>query len=160
MKQLNNIRQFSVILLLLSLLPLYVQAQTTEAKEYSIIDDIADLSDGDHIIIVSQKYQKAMIESVYTNNINDERLKSTDVILNDNKTIAKTDSESAIFTLVKTNGKFNFRSSEGKYVTNVATGKDNKNINLSDKISETTEAKIFFKNGRFAICFSYCFIII
>mgnify|MGYP000215580737 FL=1 len=99
MKQLNNIRQFSVILLLLSLLPLCVQAQTTEAKEYSIIDDIADLSDGDHIIIVSQKYQKAMIGSVYTNNINDTRLNSTYITLNDNKTIAKTDSESAIFTL-------------------------------------------------------------
>lgn len=153
MKQLNNIRQFSVILLLLSLLPLYVQAQTTEAKEYSIIDDIADLSDGDHIIIVSQKYQKAMIGSVYTNNINDERLKSTEVILNDNKTIAKTDSKSAIFTLVKTNGKFNFRSSEGKYVTNVATGKDNKNINLSDKISETTEAEISFQNSKADIFF-------
>lgn len=153
MKHLNNIGKYSVILLLLSLLPLYVQAQTTEAKEYSIIDDIADLSDGDHIIIVSQKYRKAMIGSLYTNNINDERLKSTDVILNDNKTIAKTDNESAIFTLVKTNGKFNFRSSEGKYVTNVATGKDNKNINLSDKISETTEAKISFKNGKADIFF-------
>lgn len=97
MKQLNNIRQFSVILLLLSLLPLCVQAQTTESKEYTIVNNVDDLSDGDHIIIVSQKYQKAMIESVYTNNINDTRLKSTDVILNDNKTIAKTDSESAIF---------------------------------------------------------------
>ena len=153
MKQLNNIRQFSVILLLLSLLPLYVQAQTTEAKEYSIIDDIADLSDGDHIIIVSQKYQKAMIGSVYTNNINDTRLNSTDITLNDNKTIAKTNVESAIFTLVKTNGKFNFRSSEGKYVTNVATGKDNKNINLSDKISETTEAEISFQNSKADIFF-------
>ena len=153
MKQLNNIRQFSVILLLLSLLPLYVQAQTTEAKEYSIIDDIADLSDGDHIIIVSQKYQKAMIGSVYTNNINDTRLNSTGITLNDNKTIAKTDSESAIFTLVKTNGKFNFCSSEGKYITNVATGKDNKNINLSDKISETTEAEISFQNSKADIFF-------
>lgn len=153
MKHLNNIGKYSVILLLLSLLPLYVQAQTTEAKEYSIIDDIADLSDGDHIIIVSQKYQKAMIGSVYTNNINDERLKSTEVILNDNKTIAKTYSKSAIFTLVKTNGKFNFRSSEGKYVTNVATGKDNKNINLSDKISETTEAEISFQNSKADIFF-------
>lgn len=153
MKQLNNIRQFSVILLLLSLLPLCVQAQTTEAKEYSIIDDIADLSDGDHIIIVSQKYQKAMIGSVYTNNINDTRLNSTFITLNDNKTIAKTNVESAIFTLVKTNGKFNFRSSEGKYVTNVATGKDNKNINLSDKISETTEAEISFQNSKADIFF-------
>ena len=153
MKHLNNIGKYSVILLLLSLLPLYVQAQTTEAKEYSIIDDIADLSDGDHIIIVSQKYQKAMIGSVYTNNMNDERLKSTEVILNDNKTIAKTYSKSAIFTLVKTNGKFNFRSSEGKYVTNVATGKDNKNINLSDKISETTEAEISFQNSKADIFF-------
>lgn len=153
MKQLNNIRQFSVILLLLSLLPLCVQAQTTEAKEYSIIDDIADLSDGDHIIIVSQKYQKAMIGSVYTNNRNDTRLNSTDITLNDNKTIAKTNVESAIFTLVKTNGKFNFRSSEGKYVTNVATGKDNKNINLSDKISETTEAEISFQNSKADIFF-------
>lgn len=153
MKQLNNIRQFSVILLLLSLLPLCVQAQTTEAKEYSIIDDIADLSDGDHIIIVSQKYRKAMIGSVYTNNRNDTRLNSTVITLNDNKTIAKTDSESAIFTLVKTNGKFNFRSSEGKYVTNVATGKDNKNINLSDKISETTEAEISFQNSKADIFF-------
>ncbi|WP_297006066.1 hypothetical protein [Prevotella sp.] len=153
MKQLNNIRQFSVILLLLSLLPLCVQAQTTESKEYTIVNNVDDLSDGDHIIIVSQKYQKAMIGSVYTNNINDTRLKSTDVILNDNKTIAKTDSESAIFTLVKTNGKFNFCSSEGKYVTNVATGKDNKNINLSDKISETTEAEISFQNSKADIFF-------
>lgn len=153
MKQLNNIRQFSVILLLLSLLPLCVQAQTTESKEYTIVNNVDDLSDGDHIIIVSQKYQKAMIGSLYTNNINDERLKSTDVILNDNKTIAKTDSESAIFTLVKTNGKFNFCSSEGKYVTNVATGKDNKNINLSDKISETTEAEISFQNSKADIFF-------
>ncbi len=153
MKQLNNIRQFSVILLLLSLLPLCVQAQTTESKEYTIVNNVDDLSDGDHIIIVSQNYQKAMIGSLYTNNINDERLKSTDVILNDNKTIAKTDNESAIFTLVKTNGKFNFRSSEGKYVTNVATGKDNKNINLSDKISETTEAEISFQNSKADIFF-------
>lgn len=153
MKQLNNIRQFSVILLLLSLLPLCVQAQTTESKEYTIVNNVDDLSDGDHIIIVSQKYQKAMIGSLYTNNINDERLKSTDVILNDNKTIAKTDSESAIFTLVKTNGKFNFCSSEGKYVTNVATGKDNKNINLSDKKSETTEAEISFQNSKADIFF-------
>ena len=153
MKQLNNIRQFSVILLLLSLLPLCVQAQTTESKEYTIVNNVDDLSDGDHIIIVSQNYQKAMIGSLYTNNINDERLKSTDVILNDNKTIAKTDSESAIFTLVKTNGKFNFCSSEGKYVTNVATGKDNKNINLSDKISETTEAEISFQNSKADIFF-------
>lgn len=153
MKQLNNIRQFSVILLLLSLLPLCVQAQTTESKEYTIVNNVDDLSDGDHIIIVSQNYQKAMIGLLYTNNINDERLKSTDVILNDNKTIAKTDSESAIFTLVKTNGKFNFRSSEGKYVTNVATGKDNKNINLSDKISETTEAEISFQNSKADIFF-------
>ena len=153
MKQLNNIRQFSVILLLLSLLPLCVQAQTTESKEYTIVNNVDDLSDGDHIIIVSQNYQKAMIGSLYTNNINDERLKSTDVILNDNKTIAKTDNESAIFTLVKTNGKFNFCSSEGKYVTNVATGKDNKNINLSDKISETTEAEISFQNSKADIFF-------
>lgn len=153
MKQLNNIRQFSVILLLLSLLPLCVQAQTTESKEYTIVNNVDDLSDGDHIIIVSQKYQKAMIGSVYTNNINDTRLNSTYITLNDNKTIAKTNVESAIFTLVKTNGKFNFRSSEGKYVTNVATGKDNKNINLSDKISETTEAEISFQNSKADIFF-------
>ena len=130
MKQLNNIRQFSVILLLLSLLPLCVQAQTTESKEYTIVNNVDDLSDGDHIIIVSQKDKRVMIGSVYTNKRNDTRLNSTDITLNDNKTIAKTNVESAIFTLVKTNGKFNFRSSEGKYVTNVATGKDNKNINL------------------------------
>ena len=153
MKQSNNIRQFSVILLLLSLLPLCVQAQTTESKEYTLVNNVDDLSDGDHIIIVSQKYQQAMIGSVYTNNRNDTRLYSTGITLNDNKTIAKTDSESAIFTLVKTNGKFNFRSSEGKYVTNVATGKDNKNINLSDKTSETTEAKISFQNGKADIFF-------
>ena len=153
MKQLNNIRQFSVILLLLSLLPLCVQAQTTESKEYTIVNNVDDLSNGDHIIIVSQKYQKAMIGSVYTNNRNDTRLNSTDITLNDNKTIAKTNVESAIFTLVKTNGKFNFRSSEGKYVTNVATGKDNKNINLSDKISETTEAEISFQNSKADIFF-------
>lgn len=153
MKQLNNIRQFSVILLLLSLLPLYVQAQTTESKEYTIVNNVDDLSDGDHIIIVSQKDKRAMIGSVYTNKRNDTRLNSTYITLNDNKTIAKTNVESAIFTLVKTNGKFNFRSSEGKYVTNVATGKDNKNINLSDKTSETTEAKISFKNGKADIFF-------
>ena len=153
MKQLSNIRQFSVILLLLSLLPLCVQAQTTESKEYTIVNNVDDLSNGDHIIIVSQKYQKAMIGSVYTNNRNDTRLNSTDITLNDNKTIAKTNVESAIFTLVKTNGKFNFRSSEGKYVTNVATGKYNKNINLSDKISETTEAEISFQNSKADIFF-------
>lgn len=153
MKQLNNIRQFSVILLLLSLLPLYVQAQTTESKEYTIVNNVDDLSDGDHIIIVSQKDKRAMIGSVYANKRNDTRLNSTYITLNDNKTIAKTNVESAIFTLVKTNGKFNFRSSEGKYVTNVATGKDNKNINLSDKTSETTEAKISFKNGKADIFF-------
>ena len=153
MKQLNNIRQFSVILLLLSLLPLCVQAQTTESKEYTIVNNVDDLSDGDHIIIVSQKDKRAMIGSVYTNNRNDTRLNSTDITLNDNKTIAKTNVESAIFTLVKTNGKFNFRSSEGKYVTNVATGKDNKNINLSDKISEATEAEISFQNSKADIFF-------
>lgn len=153
MKQLNNIRQFSVILLLLSLLPLCVQAQTTESKEYTIVNNVDDLSDGDHLIIVSQKDKRAMIGSVYTNNRNDTRLNSTEITLNDNKTIAKTNVESAIFTLVKTNGKFNFCSSEGKYVTNVATGKDNKNINLSDKISETTEAEISFQNGKADIFF-------
>lgn len=153
MKQLNNIRQFSVILLLLSLLPLCVQAQTTESKEYTIVNNVDDLSDGDHIIIVSQKDKRVMIGSVYTNKRNDTRLNSTDITLNDNKTIAKTNVESAIFTLVKTNGKFNFRSSEGKYVTNVATGKDNKNINLSDKISETTEAEISFQNSKADIFF-------
>lgn len=153
MKQLNNIRQFSVILLLLSLLPLCVQAQTTESKEYTIVNNVDDLSDGDHLIIVSQKDKRAMIGFVYTNNRNDTRLNSTEITLNDNKTIAKTNVESAIFTLVKTNGKFNFCSSEGKYVTNVATGKDNKNINLSDKISETTEAEISFQNGKADIFF-------
>ncbi len=153
MKQLNNIRQFSVILLLLSLLPLCVQAQTTESKEYTIVNNVDDLSDGDHIIIVSQKDKRVMIGSVYTNKRNDTRLNSTEITLNDNKTIAKTNVESAIFTLVKTNGKFNFRSSEGKYVTNVATGKDNKNINLSDKISETTEAEISFQNSKADIFF-------
>lgn len=153
MKQLNNIRQFSVILLLLSLLPLCVQAQTTESKEYTIVNNVDDLSDGDHIIIVSQKDKKVMIGSVYTNKRNDTRLNSTEITLNDNKTIAKTNVESAIFTLVKTNGKFNFRSSEEKYVTNVATGKDNKNINLSDKISETTEAEISFQNSKADIFF-------
>lgn len=83
MKQLNNIRQFSVILLLLSLLPLYVQAQTTESKEYTIVNNVDDLSDGDHIIIVSQKDKRAMIGSVYTNKRNDTRLNSTYITLND-----------------------------------------------------------------------------
>lgn len=101
MKQLNNIRQFSVILLLLSLLPLCVQAQTTESKEYTIVNNVDDLSDGDHIIIVS-KYSTAMIGKVNTNS-KSQRLLSTEITLNADKTLAYTNSDAACFTLVKTN---------------------------------------------------------
>lgn len=118
MKQLNNIRQFSVILLLLSLLPLCVQAQTTESKEYTIVNNVDDLSDGDHIIIVS-KYSTAMIGKVNTNS-NSQRLLSTEITLNADKTLAYTNSDAACFTLVKTNDKFNFRSNEGKFINNVS----------------------------------------
>lgn len=142
MKQLNNIRQFSVILLLLSLLPLCVQAQTTESKEYTIVNNVDDLSDGDHIIIVS-KYSTAMIGKVNTNS-NSQRLLSTEITLNADKTLAYTNSDAACFTLVKTNDKFNFRSNEGKYINNVSEEGSSKDINLCDKISETTQATISF----------------
>lgn len=154
MKQLNNIRQFSVILLLLSLLPLCVQAQTTESKEYTIVNNVDDLSDGDHIIIVSKFQSKAMTETVNISTINNQRLESTDITLNEDKTIAYTNVESADFTLVKTNGKFNIRSNSGKYVTNVADKKDDKAVNLSDEISETTEAEISFDNDKANILYA------
>lgn len=142
MKQLNNIRQFSVILLLLSLLPLCVQAQTTESKEYTIVNNVDDLSDGDHIIIVS-KYSTAMIGKVNTNS-KSQRLLSTEITLNADKTLAYTNSDAACFTLVKTNDKFNFRSNEGKFINNVSEKNDSKDINLSDEISENTQATISF----------------
>lgn len=142
MKQLNNIRQFSVILLLLSLLPLCVQAQTTESKEYTIVNNVDDLSDGDHIIIVS-KYSTAMIGKVNTNS-NSQRLLSTEITLNADKTLAYTNSDAACFTLVKTNDKFNFCSNEGKFINNVSEKNNSKDINLSDEISENTQATISF----------------
>lgn len=142
MKQLNNIRQFSVILLLLSLLPLCVQAQTTESKEYTIVNNVDDLSDGDHIIIVST-YSTAMIGKVNTNS-NSQRLLSTEINLNADQTLAYTNSDAACFTLVKKNEKFNFRSNEGKFINNVSEKNDSKDINLSDEISETTQATISF----------------
>lgn len=90
MKQLNNIRQFSVILLLLSLLPLCVQAQTTESKEYTIVNNVDDLSDGDHIIIVSKFQSKAMTDTVNISSIKNQRLKSTYITLSNDQTIAYT----------------------------------------------------------------------
>lgn len=154
MKQLNNIRQFSVILLLLSLLPLCVQAQTTESKEYTIVNNVDDLSEGDHIIIVSKFHSKAMTETVNISSIKNQRLESTKITLNEDKTIAYTNVESADFTLEKTNGKFNIRSNSGKYVTNVADKKDDKAVNLSDEISETTEAEISFDNDKAIILYA------
>lgn len=153
MKQLNNIRQFSVILLLLSLLPLCVQAQTTESKKYTIVNNVDDLSNGDHIIIVS-KYSTAMIGEVNTNS-NSQRLLSTEITLNADQTLAYTNSDAACFTLVKKNGKFNFRSNEGKFINNVSEKDDSKDINLSDVISETTQATISFSpnNGDARILF-------
>lgn len=154
MKQLNNIRQFSVILLLLSLLPLCVQAQTTESKEYTIVNNVDDLSDGDHIIIVSKFDSRAMTETVNISTIKYQRLETTKITLSDDKTIAYTNVESADFTLVKTNGKFNIRSNNGKYVTNVADKKDDKAVNLSDERSETTEAEISFDNDKANILYA------
>lgn len=154
MKQLNNIRQFSVILLLLSLLPLCVQAQTTESKEYTIVNNVDDLSEGDHIIIVSKFHSKAMTETVNISSIKNQRLESTKITLNEDKTIAYTNVESADFTLEKTNGKFNIRSNSGKYVTNVADKKDDKAVNLSDEISETTEAEMSFDNDKANILYA------
>ncbi len=154
MKQLNNIRQFSVILLLLSLLPLCVQAQTTESKEYTIVNNVDDLSDGDHIIIVSKFQSKAMTDTVNISTIKYQRLETTKITLSDDKTIAYTNVESADFTLVKTNGKFNIRSNNGKYVTNVADKKDDKAVNLSDERSETTEAEISFDNDKANILYA------
>ena len=154
MKQLNNIRQFSVILLLLSLLPLCVQAQTTESKKYTIVNNVDDLSDGDHIIIVSKFHSKAMTDTVNISSIQNQRLKSIAITLNEDKTIAYTNVESADFTLEKTNGKFNIRSNSGKYVTNVADKKDDKAVNLSDEISETTEAEISFDNDKANILYA------
>lgn len=154
MKQLNNIRQFSVILLLLSLLPLCVQAQTTESKEYTIVNNVDDLSEGDHIIIVSKFHSKAMTETENISSIKNQRLESTKITLNEDKTIAYTNVESADFTLEKTNGKFNIRSNSGKYVTNVADKKDDKAVNLSDEISETTEAEISFDNDKANILYA------
>ena len=154
MKQLNNIRQFSVILLLLSLLPLCVQAQTTESKEYTIVNNVDDLSDGDHIIIVSKFQSKAMTDTVNISSIKNQRLKSTYITLSNDQTIAYTNVESADFTLEKTNGKFNIRSNSGKYVTNVADKKVDKAVNLSDEISETTEAEISFDNDKANILYA------
>lgn len=154
MKQLNNIRQFSVILLLLSLLPLCVQAQTTESKEYTIVNNVDDLSDGDHIIIVSKFQSKAMTDTVNISTIKYQRLETTKITLSDDKTIAYTNVESDDFTLVKTNGKFNIRSNNGKYVTNVADKKDDKAVNLSDERSETTEAEISFDNDKANILYA------
>lgn len=154
MKQLNNIRQFSVILLLLSLLPLCVQAQTTESKEYTIVNNVDDLSDGDHIIIVSKFQSKAMTDTVNISTIKYQRLETTKITLSDDKTIAYTNVELADFTLVKTNGKFNIRSNNGKYVTNVADKKDDKAVNLSDERSETTEAEISFDNDKANILYA------
>lgn len=154
MKQLNNIRQFSVILLLLSQLPLCVQAQTTESKEYTIVNNVDDLSDGDHIIIVSKFQSKAMTDTVNISTIKYQRLETTKITLSDDKTIAYTNVESADFTLVKTNGKFNIRSNNGKYVTNVADKKDDKAVNLSDERSETTEAEISFDNDKANILYA------
>lgn len=154
MKQLNNIRQFSVILLLLSLLPLCVQAQTTESKEYTIVNNVDDLSDGDHIIIVSKFDSRAMTETVNISTIKYQRLETTKITLSDDKTIAYTNVESADFTLVKTNGKFNIRSNNGKYVTNVADKKDDKAVNLSEERSEITEAEISFDNDKANILYA------
>lgn len=95
-----------------------------------------------------------MTDTVNISSINNQRLKSTKITLNEDKTIAYTNVESADFTLEKTNGKFNIRSNSGKYVTNVADKKDDKAVNLSDEISETTEAEISFDNDKANILYA------
>lgn len=154
MKKLKIYRQLSIFTLLL-LLPLCSLAQTPEANQYKIVSDIADLSDGDHIIIVSKFDSRAMTETVNISSIKYQRLETTEEItLSDDKTIAYTNVESADFTLVKNNGKFNIRSNSGKYVTNVADKKDVKAVNLSNEISETTEAEISFDNDKANILYA------
>lgn len=154
MKKLKIYRQLSIFTLLL-LLPLCSLAQTPEANQYKIVSDIADLSDGDHIIIVSKLDSRAMTETVNISPIKYQRLETTEEItLSDDKTIAYTNVESADFTLVKNNGKFNIRSNSGKYVTNVADKKDVKAVNLSNEISETTEAEISFDNDKANILYA------
>lgn len=95
-----------------------------------------------------------MTDTVNISSIKNQRLKSTYITLSNDQTIAYTNVESADFTLEKTNGKFNIRSNSGKYVTNVADKKDNKAVNLSDEISETTEAEISFDNGQAKILYA------
>lgn len=153
MKKLKIYRQLSIFTLLL-LLPLCSLAQTPEANQYKIVSDIADLSDGDHIIIVSKFDSRAMTETVNISSIKYQRLETTEITLSDDKTIAYTNVESADFTLVKNNGKFNIRSNSGKYVTNVADKKDVKAVNLSNEISETTEAEISFDNDKANILYA------
>lgn len=153
MKKLKIYRQLSIFTLLL-LLPLCSLAQTPEANQYKIVNDIADLSDGDHIIIVSKFDSRAMTETVNISSIKYQRLETTEITLSDDKTIAYTNVESADFTLVKNNGKFNIRSNSGKYVTNVADKKDVKAVNLSNEISETTEAEISFDNDKANILYA------
>lgn len=154
MKKLKIYRQLSIFTLLL-LLPLCSLAQTPEANQYKIVSDIADLSDGDHIIIVSKFDSRAMTETVNISSKKYQRLETTEEItLSDDKTIAYTNVESADFTLVKNNGKFNIRSNSGKYVTNVADKKDVKAVNLSNEISETTEAEISFDNDKANILYA------
>lgn len=153
MKKLKIYRQLSIFTLLL-LLPLCSLAQTPEANQYKIVSDIADLSDGDHIIIVSKFDSRAMTETVNISPIKYQRLETTEITLSDDKTIAYTNVESADFTLVKNNGKFNIRSNSGKYVTNVADKKDVKAVNLSNEISETTEAEISFDNDKANILYA------
>lgn len=153
MKKLKIYRQLSIFTLLL-LLPLCSLAQTPEANQYKIVSDIADLSDGDHIIIVSKFDSMAMTETVNISSIKYQRLETTEITLSDDKTIAYTNVESADFTLVKNNGKFNIRSNSGKYVTNVADKKDVKAVNLSNEISETTEAEISFDNDKANILYA------
>lgn len=123
-------------------------------KKYTIVNNVDDLSDGDHIIIVSKFHSKAMTDTVNISSIQNQRLKSIAITLNEDKTIAYTNVESADFTLEKTNGKFNIRSNSGKYVTNVADKKDDKAVNLSDEISETTEAEISFDNDKANILYA------
>lgn len=147
MKKLKIYRQVSIFTFLL-LLPFCSLAQTPEANQYKIVNDIADLSDGDHIIIVSKFHSKAMTDTVNISSQKNQRLSSTYITLNDDKTIAYTNVESAVFTLVKNNDKFNIRSNSGKYITNVSADKDNKDVNLCDEISASTEAEISFDNGK------------
>ena len=95
-----------------------------------------------------------MTDTVNISTIKYQRLETTKITLSDDKTIAYTNVESADFTLVKTNGKFNIRSNNGKYVTNVADKKDDKAVNLSDERSETTEAEISLDNDKANILYA------